>query len=762
MEKLSRQLNQLSSSIPHLEKVQDMTDHLIDIILNYRQSGHPGGSRSKTPIMVNLMLSGAMTYDLRNPEKRFADRFILSAGHTVPVVYTLLSVLNEALRLKFQKTGNSLYKPHGQALFYEDLITFRRQHGLPGHAEMSGKTLFLKFNTGPSGHGNPAAAGQAIALKLAGLSGVKVFALEGDAALTTGVTHETKNSAWALGLSNFYWLVDWNNFGIDDHPLIDTVPGTPEDWFKPYGFRVLGTCEGNNLLEVGKVLLELSLNEGLEHTGPHVAWFKTLKGRGYLVFDNKSHGSPHPPNSDIYWETKKPLQDKYGILFEGFGEPSPKNPLEFKTQTEKNIKKVLSLLQEDSKLADFVADTLVEIGETVPTELKTFKLSSRKNPFQDQRLYDYQNYPSSLYVPPGTKTSNRMALGKWGSYINYLGAKDYGRPLFIVASADLAKSTNIFGFADKWEDFRGFGEYHPEKNTAGSLLPQEITEFGNAGILGGMVTVNLAENPYEDFDGFWGACSTYGSFAYLKYGIFRILSQLAQDCPLKLGKILWVVGHSGPETADDSRTHFGIFAPGVTQLFPKGSIINLHPWEYNEVPVVLGAALALNVPIIALHLTRPSITIPDRTALKIAPYWEAARGAYLIRDFEPNQPKMGTIIVRGSSSTDNLIKVLPEINQRGYNIKIIVAISRELFDLQNEEYRNKILPLTDWTNSIVITNEALCTMQPWIYSKECENYSLSSDWDNRWRTGGTVDEVLDEAHLTPEWLLKGIEKFVNK
>ncbi len=53
-------------------------------------------------------------------------------------------------------------------------------------------------------------------------------------------------------------------------------------------------------------------------------------------------------------------------------------------------------------------------------------------------------------------------------------------------------------------------------------------------------------------------------------------------------------------------------------------------------------------------------------------------------------------------------------------------------------------------------------MQPWIYSKECENYSLSSDWDNRWRTGGTVDEVLDEAHLTPEWLLKGIEKFVNK
>ena len=93
------------------------------------------------------------------------------------------------------------------------------------------------------------------------------------------------------------------------------------------------------------------------------------------------------------------------------------------------------------------------------------------------------------------------------------------------------------------------------------------------------------------FNGFWGACSTYGSFSYLKYGPMRLFSQLAQDCELKLGKVLWVAGHSGPETAEDSRTHFGIFETGVTQLFPEGHVIDLHPWEYNEVPVVLAAAL---------------------------------------------------------------------------------------------------------------------------------------------------------------------------
>jgi transketolase len=39
---------------------------------------------------------------------------------------------------------------------------------------------------------------------------------------------------------------------------------------------------------------------------------------------------------------------------------------------------------------------------------------------------------------------------------------------------------------------------------------------------------------------------------------------------------------------------------------------------------------------------------------------------------------------------------------------------------------------------------------------------MSSDWDDRWRTGGTVDEVMEEAHLSREWLLRGIQRFVDE
>ena len=44
-----------------------------------------------------------------------------------------------------------------------------------------------------------------------------------------------------------------------------------------------------------------------------------------------------------------------------------------------------------------------------------------------------------------------------------------------------------------------------------------------------------------------------------------------------------LAGHSGPETAADARTHFGIFAPQVWTLLPRGQVINHYFWDYNDV-----------------------------------------------------------------------------------------------------------------------------------------------------------------------------------
>jgi transketolase len=60
-----------------------------------------------------------------------------------------------------------------------------------------------------------------------------------------------------------------------------------------------------------------------------------------------------------------------------------------------------------------------------------------------------------------------------------------------------------------------------------------------------------------------------------------------------------------------------------------------------------------------------------------------------------------------------------------------------------------------------ITNRGLKLMDRWLTHPLVREYSLSADWDNRWRTGGSVDEVIEEAHLDPAHILEGIERFVR-
>ena len=80
-------------------------------------------------ILLATLLSGAMRWDIRDPARRFADRFVLGAGHTIPLVYCTLAVLNEALRIKHRETGDDRYRildAEHRALYWEDLTGFRR------------------------------------------------------------------------------------------------------------------------------------------------------------------------------------------------------------------------------------------------------------------------------------------------------------------------------------------------------------------------------------------------------------------------------------------------------------------------------------------------------------------------------------------------------------------------------------------------------------------------------------------------------------
>ena len=754
----------LSANFHHWEKTGDLIDQCIDLMLNLRQSGHPGGSRSKTPLMVAATLGAGMRFDIRRPELAFGDRFVLVAGHCCPVVYALLAVYNEALRIQHKRTGDDRYlipNESERALYWNELLWLRHNGHLPGHAEMEGNTLFFKFNTGPSGHGAPAALGQAMALKHAGVGEVKVFAVEGEGGHTAGAHHEVKNSAYGLGLDNLIYLFDWNDHGIDSFANSEVVHGSPKEWFEPYGWRVAGAEDGADYGQITRAMLEI-IHADETDGRPGCVWVKTRKGRGYHKFDAASHGAAHKRNSELFWRCREDFASKYGVSFAGQGDVDDPGEDACREQTQGWFETVFKVLEDDRELCAYLADTLIGLGESVPAKPEGFRLDSKVNLAEDRAWLDVDELPDALFVEAGDKAPNRSGFSRFGAWVNAEARRHMDRPLVLAASADLADSTNISGFAKDFGDIKGFGWYERNKNPGGSLLPQQITEFTNSGLCVGAATVNMSPTPEEEFRGYWTACSTYGSFSYLKYGMMRLFSQLSQDCPLKVGKVIWVVGHSGPETAEDSRTHFGIFAPAVTQLFPDGHVINVVPWEANEVAPLLAAALQTERPIIALHLTRPNVVIPDREALGVPSFREAAKGAYVIKPHDPARPKEGTLIVQGTSTTDSLYQILPRLLAgEGPNVKLVQAASWELFQMQTQAYRDSVLPHDDWMDSTVITNGSRRGMHDWMPHKLAEQYAMSSDWDNRWRTGGSVDELKVEARIDPDSLWAGIERFAQ-
>ena len=187
----------------------------------------------------------------------------------------------------------------------------------------------------------------------------------------------------------------------------------------------------------------------------------------------------------------------------------------------------------------------------------------------------------------------------------------------------------------------------------------------------------------------------------------RLFSQLAQDCELKVGKVLWIAGHSGPETAEDSRTHFGIFETGVTQLFPDGHVIDLHPWEYNEVPVVLArGAQAEGADRRAAPDAAGGRDPRPRGARACRRTSRRRAGRTCCATSRPGVPRGGTVFVQGTTTTANLVKILPELDAAGLNVKIVAAISPQLFALQDAAYRESVARTADRWDAMCVTNRA--------------------------------------------------------
>jgi transketolase len=102
------------------------------------------------------------------------------------------------------------------------------------------------------------------------------------------------------------------------------------------------------------------------------------------------------------------------------------------------------------------------------------------------------------------------------------------------------------------------------------------------------------------------------------------------------------------------------------------------------------------------------------------------------------------------------------LEQAGVNVKVIAAISEELFDRQPEAYRNAVLP-PEARQDLMFVMSGTRRMWPLRnVGSLTDDYSLTADQDNAWLTGGTEADVIAEAHLDPDSIFAAVQRFARE
>jgi transketolase len=606
--------------------------------------------------------------------------------------------------------------------------------------------------------------------------------------MTEGHAQELKTQALALKVGKrLRVMISDNNSGIDDSliggvidPKYDTYD-LVHQWTS-YGWNVFTTANGNDYVQVLDALAALDAVDPADRR-PVALIGKTIKGywptavqgripgAGDQVVGFASHPYAMKMNSEYFVALASTFEQRFGVQFHGIRDGAVQDPRERLVQFKTNIDVAMSVLDRGG-LGDWLADRLVAIGDGLTDERKV-RIAVDRDPFQDDRLR-VQNLPLdpqkvtvtnpvsgatkeigvTLFRKPGEIAGTRRGISEIFKWLNYVTDNR-----FLTIAADLSESINL-EHANLW------GHYDPETNPAGTRVKAAIQEAGNVSTAIGLVSQSASVDP-RAFAGVWAISGTYGAFTPLMYTPARVWSQQNQDSKFRMGVLHILVGHSGPETAADGRTHFGIFAPQVWKLFPKGQTIHLSFWDYNDVAPAYFAAAEIaareqKVGIITLEVARPDFPVADRGTFADSDIRAAAKGFYLIRDFTPGQPRHGYVVTQGSSSTVNLVGILPTLEAAGINVRVIAAISEELFDRQPEAYRHAVLPPEARYDLMVVSTG---TRRVWPLHDAgplTDEYSLTSDWDHQWLTGGLEPDVIAEAHLDAPSIVAGITRFARE
>lgn len=259
----------------------EIRQDILDTIVNCK-AGHIGGGFSVTDILTTLYFK-QMNIDPQNPKAPDRDRFILSKGHSVEALYSVLA--------------NRGFFPR------EDLKTVSA-FGSKYIGHPNNKVAGIEMNSGSLGHGLSVSVGMALAGKMDQAT-YRVYVVMGDGELAEGSVWEGAMAASQYNLDNLCAVVDRNGLQISgttkevmDHENLD-------DRFSSFGWHVIHAI-GNDIESLDAAFETAKTVKGM----PTVIIADTIKGYGVSFMENSVPWHHKVPNADEYQQATEELSAK--------------------------------------------------------------------------------------------------------------------------------------------------------------------------------------------------------------------------------------------------------------------------------------------------------------------------------------------------------------------------------------------------------------------------------------------------------------------
>lgn len=245
-------------------------------------SGHPGGTLSAAD-MVAALFFHKLRLRPEEPDWPDRDRFILSKGHCIPIVYAAMA-----------KRG----------FFDPGLLKTLRKLGSPlqGHPDRT-RLPGIEASTGSLGQGLSVATGMALAGKL-DRAAWGVYCMLGDGEVQAGQVWEAAMFAPRHGLDNLCAILDHNQVQQTGKvaEILDISP-IVEKW-RAFNWHVL-EIDGHDMSQIVDALDEADSVSG----GPTMIVSRTVKGKGvsWMELDPEWHGKAPDPE-----QTRRALAELRG------------------------------------------------------------------------------------------------------------------------------------------------------------------------------------------------------------------------------------------------------------------------------------------------------------------------------------------------------------------------------------------------------------------------------------------------------------------